>query len=230
MGGLGPRTFTIAKGASLCAPAELNGGGQPLDPARHFRGHPEKLAKGQPTTDAIRLLPVVTELGTVIVDVKKPLRLLAPSAKSLNGPVDPLPGTDGDHFNCYGVKTNKKRCASNPERKCKRSADCGVDGPCLTGFPKNLTVQIGDQFTGFATPKALAVKKPSRLCFAADARGGYLQPGALLLCYQAKPAAGAPTHEKIVGRIHLATALARERVDTVKEDELCLPAVQAGAR
>jgi hypothetical protein len=37
-------------------------------------------------------------------------------------------------------------------------------------------------------------------------------------------------HEKIVGRIHTTNVLARERMDTVKDAELCVPSVLAAAR
>jgi hypothetical protein len=226
--GLGPRTLGLAKGTSLCTPAELDGKGQPLDDAAHLRGYQAKPAKGAPQHVPLVRFPIATALGTVILDTKKPDRLLAPSAKSRSGPVAPLGATAVDHFGCYTVKTHKKRCAMDAERKCKTSADCGVDGPCLVKFPKGLVVQAGDQFTTFAAPKALAVVKPTRLCFAADVDGsGIEKPGAMLLCYQTKPAAGAPKHAKIVGEIHTTNALVRERLDTVKEDELCLPAVVA---
>lgn len=229
--GLGALSYAIAKAASLCTPAETTGSGAPVDAATHLRGYQMKAAKGAPKPPPPTLVTVLNALGTVIVDGKKPDRLLVPSAKSLGTPAAPLAATDVDDFACYAVKVRKKRCAQDPSRKCKKSADCGVDGPCLTSFPKNLTAAVGDQFTTFATPKTMRIVKPTRLCLASDLNGGgVIKLGAALLCYATKPADGAPKHEKIVAQIHTTNGLARERADTVKEEELCLPSVLALAR
>jgi hypothetical protein len=179
----------------------------------------------------LTLAPVTNALGTLVVDVKKADRLLVPSAKALGAPAPPLGATDVDDFECRSVKLRKKRCAQDPARKCKKTVDCGVDGPCLAGVPKGLTAVVGDQFTGFATPKSLAVGKPTRLCFASDLNGGgVVQVGAALLCYATKPASGAAKHEKIVGQIHTTNPLASEQLDTVKEAELCLPSLPTFVR
>ncbi len=225
----GPRSFTVAKPATLCTPAELDGTGLPFDQAAHFRGYQVKPAKGTAKHEPLLRTPIVNQLGTVIIDTKKPDRVLAVSAKALDAPAAALGATDVDDFKCYTVKVVKKRCAQNSERKCKKSADCGVDGPCLAAFPKTLTVAVGDQLTTFATPRTLQIVKPTRLCFPAAVNGGAVgNVAATLLCYQTKPAAGTPKHAKLVGRIHTTNPLARERADTVKESELCLPSVFAG--
>ena len=170
-------------------------------------------------------------LGTLVVDGKKPDRLLVPSAKTLGAPAPPLGATDVDDFQCRSVKLRKNRCAQDPARKCKKSVDCGVDGPCLARVPKGLTAAVGDQFTGIATPKTFAVGKPTRLCFASDLNaGGVVRLGATLLCYAAKPAPGAAKHEKIVGQIHTTNGLGSEQLDTVKEQELCLPSLATFVR
>ena len=145
---------TIAKSASLCTPAEVDGHGQPHDDAAHLRGYQVKAAKGTAAHEPLLHMPIVNELGTVILDTKKPDRLLAVSAKNLGAPAAPLGATDVDDFKCYTVKVVKKRCAQNPERKCKKSVDCGVDGPCLAKFPKDLTATVGDQLTTFARRRA----------------------------------------------------------------------------
>lgn len=225
----GPRTFTVAKPASLCTPAEVDGGGAPADAVAHLRGYQVKPAKGSAAPELFKNMPIVNALGTVIVDMKKPDRVLAVSAKALGAPANPLAATDVDDFKCYTVKVLKKRCAASSFRKCKTSADCGVDGPCLGAFPKTLTATVGDQFTGLGTPRALRITKPTRLCLSADVNGtGIVNFQATLLCYAVKPAAGTAKFGKIEGQIHTTNALARERLDAVKESEVCLPSLLAG--
>lgn len=223
---LGPVNLVVKKPASVCTPAEVDGTGQPADADTHLRGYQVKPAKGAPELFPVELLPVTNQLGTVIVTTTKRDQLLLTSAKSLGAPPLGLIATNVEHLQCQKVKVVKKRCAENTTRKCKKSADCGVDGPCFTSFPKNKTVQVGDQFTTFATPRTLTVVKPTRLCHAASVNGDDVaEPGQRLLCYQVKPGPGVAKHQKIVGQVHTANVLAREREDTVKESELCLPSI-----
>jgi hypothetical protein len=47
-----------------------------------------------------------------------------------------------------------------------------------------------------------------------------------LLCYKVTPAAGEPKHAPIVGTIHTTSRFGRERLDTVAEDEVCIPSLE----
>jgi hypothetical protein len=51
---------------------------------------------------------------------------------------------------------------------------------------------------------------------------GVLEPGALLVCYQAKRSKGQPKHVRVTGA-HVAHQLGLELLDTVKEEEICVP-------
>jgi hypothetical protein len=42
------------------------------------------------------------------------------------------------------------------------------------------------------------------------------------MCYQAKPATGEPKHVKVLG-IHVNNQFGSEQVDTIKEEEFCVP-------
>jgi len=42
------------------------------------------------------------------------------------------------------------------------------------------------------------------------------------MCYQAKPASGQPKHIRVTG-IHVNNQFGPEQLDTVKEEELCVP-------
>jgi len=226
----GPEGFVVGKPATLCTPAEVDGGGVPADETTHFRGYQGKAAKGAPKYFGIEAQTVVNALGTVAVTTTKRDRLLMASVKSLGAPLAmPLPPKTLEHMQCHKVKLVKKVCAENTAQKCKKSADCGVAGPCLGAFPKNRTVEVGDQFTTFAAPRRLTIVKPTRLCYPADVNGSGVDAfGQDLLCYAVKPAPGSAKHAPIVGQIHTTNVLARERANTVKESELCLPSVLTG--
>ena len=85
-------------------------------------------------------------------------------------------------------------------------------------------VSVVDQFE---QPKVYDLKKPTRLCTPVDKNGeGVLDPLGLLLCYQAKPGPGQPKHVKQTG-LHVAHQLGLELLDTVKEEELCVPSALA---
>jgi hypothetical protein len=220
--------FVVKKPADLCTPASTDAPQQPADADAHLRGYQIKAAKGQPPYAPLDFVPLVNRLGVALVATTKPDRLRLTSAKSLGAPPDALVATTVEHFRCDKVKLLKKRCLEDPLRKCKRSADCGIHGPCFTGIPKNLTVQVADQFTTFATPRTLKIGKPTRLCLAAPVNGDPVTGLQGMLCYAVKPAAGVAKHSKIVGQIHTANVLAHERADTTKEEELCVPSVSTG--
>jgi hypothetical protein len=67
------------------------------------------------------------------------------------------------------------------------------------------------------------VKKPKHLCLPVDKNGeGIDDPSTLLVCYKAKPARGQPKHAKRTG-VTTVNQFGSEQLDTVKEDELCVP-------
>lgn len=228
--GFRPAEFdvTVAKQATLCTPAEVDGGGVPADQDGHLRGYQVKDVKGAPKYEGAALVPVVNAFGTVVVSTTKRERLLAKTTIAMGGSPDGLVAQLAENFSCHKVKLVKKRCAENPTRKCKTNADCGVDGPCSQGAPKGLTAAVGDAFTTFAAPRTLAVGKPTRLCYA-TALDPFGPPdlGQAMLCYQVKPGPGVAKHAKIAS-IFTANPFVRERADTVKESELCVPSVFAG--
>jgi hypothetical protein len=60
--------------------------------------------------------------------------------------------------------------------------------------------------------------------------GGIPSPAANLMCYKAKAATGEPDHTRVEGQIHLKNQFVADlRVDTVREFELCVPAMKNGA-
>lgn len=201
--------FDVKKPVALCNPATA-GAEVNLDEVTHLEGYQTKLAR----TDPPQPKPVAKDLritnqlhpgGELVVDTIQPDRLLVPTAKSETGPVDaPDPGQHNvDHYNCHTVKVSK----GNPK------------------FPKGLQAQVVDQFN---QPTLYDIKKPTRLCAPADKNGE--EPGAEahtdhLMCYQAKPARGQAKHQKVLG-LFVNNQFGPSQVDTVKENELCLPSTK----
>ena len=189
---------TVSKPAALCNPADVDGGGI-ADAATHLESYAMR-----PAAKAARQpgLVVSDALGTLVLDAVKPDRLRLPSAVDLAGPVAPPASPPIDTFECYKARISKGSAK----------------------LPKGTTVTVADLFENVRT---LDVKKPSRLCAPAGLDGGaVLQPASFLLCYRVKPARGEPRHTRR-SAVHTANAFGAEQLDTIKEDELCLPAALA---
>jgi hypothetical protein len=121
-----------------------------------------------------------------------------PSAKGLSELPGPLGDHTVDHAKCYKAKLTK-------------------------GSPKFRTLQVTvtDQFDG--TARTVDVKKPKHLCLPVDKNGeGVKRPGSLRVCYPARPAKRQPKHAKRTG-LYLDNQFGTEQLDTVREDELCVP-------
>lgn len=71
------------------------------------------------------------------------------------------------------------------------------------------------------------VKRPRRLCLPVDKNGeGILHGTTHLVCYQVQAASGQPKYVPVVGEIHTVNQFGNGRLDTVKDEELCVPAVR----
>lgn len=189
----------MTKPVSLANPADKNGEGI-HDPDTHLEGY--GLAKGP--KHVRRNVRVNNQLGELQVTTTKADRLLVPTAKSLIGPIDSpnLDSHNADHFKCYKVKVMK----GAPK------------------FPKGLQATVGDQLTD--PPKVFDLKKPTRLCTPVNKEGESIKnPDAHLLCFQAKPAKGQAKHQKKL-RIFVNNQFGPGQVDTVAEEELCLPSTK----
>ena len=154
--------------------------------------------KALPTAGII-VTNVLHPHGELVLDAAALDRLLVPAAASLLGPIDPLdPAVHTlDAFACAKAEPRKGAAP----------------------FPKGLRLTVADQL---GSPVVYELKKPSRLCAPASVAGGdVVAPTTFLLCYQAKPAKGQVGHPPTNG-IFIGDALGRERMDTVKEEELCL--------
>ena len=67
-----------------------------------------------------------------------------------------------------------------------------------------------------------------RLCLPVDKNGGgIIDEASHLVCYKTKAGAGQPAHTRVLNQIHVNNQFgADQRLNTIKEDELCVPATR----
>ncbi len=196
--------FDLKKRKHLCAPADRDGGGV-VDSGTHLTTYIIKPSLGEPLHLKRLNITVTNPVGTLHLDTIKAELLLVPSAKALSPgpmPASPAAASHGvDHFKCYKVKVTKNTAA----------------------FPRGLQALVSDQFTSPAVRYDL--KKPKHLCQPVDNGEGIKNAARKMLCYVVKPALGQPLHLKRIGLYvnNLLHSPAGVRLDTIKEDELCVP-------
>jgi len=196
--GLETVSATVQKPKAICPPADKNGEGI-HDAATHEESYQIKSDVNHvPHTNLI----VRDQFGTLQVDTVKVERLFVPTAKALGsapaGP--PAPGA-ADHYKCFRVKLS-------------------LNAP---KFPKGMQATVADQFQ----TRLYDVRSPRHLCVPVDKNGeGIEHPLAHLMCYQVKPAQGQPKHVRVVGQINTDNQFGTGRLDTIKEDALCVPATR----
>jgi hypothetical protein len=141
----GTYTATLDRGHRLCAPTNKNGE-DPDAPQRpeHLTGY--DFVSVTPNLPEPNDVQVANQFGTYIVDVRNPMRLLVPTAKSLVAPPPPagqIP-TDIRHFLCHDL--------------------AGVVGPRPTG------ITVESQFA--ANVVALGDLNQATLCAPVNKNGG----------------------------------------------------------
>lgn len=195
--------FDVKKPLSLCLPAKKNGEGV-ADEDTHLEAYQISLTRMTPPQSPPQRftnLVVQNQFGDITVDTLKPTRLLVPTAKDLaTSPA--LPSLhDVDHYRCDTVTLSQGASSFTP-------------------IPN---VQLADQFS--PTDKQFKLTKPLRLCLPVAKNGEPIKNGASsLLCYRALRMPGEPAHTKQLG-VHLHNQFGVEQVDTVKEEELCVPSL-----
>jgi hypothetical protein len=214
-------SFDIQKPVAICNPGDKNNEGI-VDLDTHLVNYKIKPGEGQPTHVRQTNIRVDNQLGVIIVDTTRPERLLVPTAKDLiDLPLPPVPDDHNvDNYKCYKIKVRKKICQDDPSIKCKTDADC--PGACNLGFPKGVQVMVVDQFQ----ERIYDVQKPGSLCTPVDLEGGGIKnPETHLMCYRVKPAKGEPKHDMVTG-ININNELGPLQLDTIKEEELCVPSLK----
>jgi hypothetical protein len=130
--GIGSAKYRIDKPTQLGLPAAANAAG-PHDPDTHLREYRIKPFAGAPRFQRVTDVEITNQChASLFLELKKPVTLLVPSAKSLSDPGVPAPdpGTlNLDHFVCYKAKA--ERALAN--------------GASLPPFPKGMQVEVADQ-------------------------------------------------------------------------------------
>jgi hypothetical protein len=198
---LGSTRFNVRKPTRLCAPADKDGNGI-VDPIANLERYTLQRMRGTPRY-ARSTRRVVTALGTLSLDTIRPDQLLVPTAESAVAQPTALDAASHhvDNYKCYQVRVTRK----TPK------------------LPLELQVTVTDLLSRGA--RRLKVKSPTRLCVATDKEPeGVENPSGHLLCYPVKPVRGEPKHVKQRG-LYLGNDLGSTRLDTLRESELCMPAL-----
>ncbi len=152
----------------------------------------------QSTRPTPQTFSATDQFGTLQVSTSKPSQLFVPTNKGLGAaPPPPALGVE-DHYKCYKIKTSP--------------------------FPKGTQATVDDQFQ---TARLYDVGKPKQFCNPVDKNGEGIEHALdHLLCYQVKPAKGQAKYAPVVGQIFLENQFGSGRVDTIKEDLLCVPSTK----
>ena len=186
----------VSKPQALCAAVGQNG--QPvIDPLTRREAYKIKSMDPIAPQTYIRM---IDEFGTHVVDLLKADTLLVPTGVGFGVPAR-APSRRADHYRCYKVTTSAGTAR----------------------LPQGMQATVVDQ----STARSYEVKKPSHLCTPASENGQIVnEPAVHFMCYKVAPVRGERTQGKIVGQIQTLNEFGTGRLDTAKEAELCVPAMQ----
>jgi hypothetical protein len=194
----GTSVATVSMPRLLCNPASIDGD-HPAAPGApgHLVGY--SLLQTSPPPSPIRGVHVTNALGSFVVEVLRPTRLLVPSAKSLTTPPPPLsPSVLLDHYECYRVR--------------------GA-GPTNAG-----AITMQDQFVTIGEK----IMQLRQLCVPVDKNGGGItNPARTLMCYRTKYTGArfrGPATPVFVSNQFGSTTL-----QVSHGEELCVPSSPSGA-
>ena len=160
--------FVVRSPRELCIPADKNDEGI-SDPDTHLQAYRIGRAPGGPLHVPRTNVTIQNQLGTLLVDTRKPHSLLVPSAKDLTTlpPPPTASAHDVDHYKCYTIRVT----------------------PGTPGLPPGLQVTLADQF--LSPPRLYDVKRPVLLCNPVDKNGeGIENPALHQVCYRVRLAPG----------------------------------------
>ncbi len=186
--------FSTKKTKALCAPAERDLV-EVVDRFTYLTSYQIKAEESYAGPESLQVTDVFGSWDIAPIKADS-LRL---RAEAKQGGVPGAPADARDDYKCYKAKT------------AKGSAK----------LPKGVVASVADDFED----RNYGVKKLLRLCLPVN-RDGVLVVGAdnLLTCYKAKRSKGEAAHTQQVGVLRALDANALQALDTVTEDELCVPA------
>jgi cysteine-rich repeat protein len=230
----------VSKPVALGLPADKNGEGinDPLGVnALHLEEYAIKSVSGSPTSPPFApLVSTTNQCGALLLAVGKPASLLVPTEKDLGSPPPAPSAPTVDHFKCYKAKPS----TSGP------LFPKGVQAVVTDQFVADRRYDL-KKVTKLCVPVdklgAPTDKNGATVSFTPATRHSPHTADSLV-CYQAKPAKKLivqtgcgpttpgdpgttivppqPKHAKVLG-MYLANQFGPGRLDTVKENELCIP-------
>ena len=240
----GATSYDVTKPTQIGLPANKNGEGV-NDDVTHVEEYAVKPVKGSPAFQGRSDVQVVNQCNDLLLVVGKPVSLLVPTAKSLTDPVTaPDPSGHGlDHFLCYKAKPQAKLADGTKLPTFPKGIQVDVSDQFQTRRYdlKKITklcnpvgksgdpVLLSGPDKGAPKPiSAATIRHPDDhlVCYAATiAKKRIEQSG----CGPADPADKGTTiepaqakHAKLTG-LFVANQFGTERLDTIKETELCIP-------
>lgn len=217
--------FRVEKLELLANPVDKNGEGVENTTA-HLLGYKVK-ADGE-KLDEVSGVAIENQLGTLILDVRKPRLLLTPAAKRhlpIGDELPPVPASLG-HFLCYDVTSRGQPVDPGTERgksrKSRKSAKSRKG-------PDAVELLLVDQFTG-PVGRTYDLKQPRLLCspVAKTVAGpdgpitsAIGDPETFLTCYDVKPIPVHPPQSPFT--VWTRDQFGDRLVETKKERHLCVP-------
>ncbi len=192
-------TFVASKPRVLCLAGSLNQNGV-FDVTTHLQGYDISVGPGEPPHGPRPELRYEGGLGPIYLGTVRPERLLVPSAVDLQNPS--FPPVDASHevdrYKCYRTQIPKTRPRYFPSK-------------AMVGFSEILET------------RDYVLKQAKHLCTPVSVDGSAIKtPGRHLLCFPAKRDKFSRVHVPALG-IHTANELAAGLVDTIREEEICVP-------
>ena len=188
---------TVRGPKALCLAAGVDGG-TVLDPTTHEEAY--RVAPAERPARQVGL-QVTDRFGVRSLDTAALQWLLVPARIGLGGPPPEPPDPEAaDHYACYRARVTRGAPA----------------------FPRGVQATVADQLEN----RRYDIKGPRWLCRPATKNGEPIgRPPAHLTCYRTKRARGEPPHQRVAGQLQTATQLGTGRLDTVREEVLCVPAL-----
>jgi hypothetical protein len=190
--------FLAIKPMQLLNPASREGN-DITDPDTHLVSYWITRGLNEPKHERVFGIHVTNQFGDLFVDTIMPDRLLIPTAKDLDNPVDPPDplSHNVDQFKCYEVEITE----GTPE------------------FEPRLGVSLADKFED----KLYDVMRPTRLCVPVNMNCEEIKNSEIpLMCYKIRRSSGEAWHRRVHG-IYTNNQLGPLKLSTIKDMELCVP-------
>ena len=191
----------VSRPRSICLAGDLNTVAA-ADAQTHLRAYDARATPGQPAMTQRLALRYDGVFGPIYIDTLSSDRILIPTHIDEHGPATPPQPSlhQVDYYRCYKARLSKGK----PRY-----------------FPGKTQVRFSDAFED----RAYLLRPPGRVCTPASWDGSVVNaPQRHLLCYRASRDRYSPAHVAHLG-VHSADELADDIFDTVREEELCVPAI-----